>query len=69
MPTLPGMQADVYFGSADNETLPDWRAVASPEDENEDAVQPGVLELLGFDPAELDDDVSESILECGPPAG
>lgn len=48
MPTLPGMNTDVYFGDA-NEKLPDWRDTPiSPRAEAE-----AVKELLGFDPDEL----------------
>lgn len=58
MPNLPGMNSDVYFGSAENDTLPNWRASvvqSEEEDDDEDEVQPGVRAMLGFDPNELDD--------------
>jgi hypothetical protein len=48
-----GLNADVYFGSPD-QPLPDWRDYEE-DDENEDAPQPGVKSMLGFDPAELDE--------------
>jgi|SRR6185437_9336004 len=54
MPTLPGMQGDVYFGDPDK-PLPDWRAL--PEDESvedaplSDRERAALAGMLGFDPA------------------
>lgn len=63
-PWLPG---DVYFGAADA-PLPDWRSVATASDTDDDAPlspgeRKGLIGVLGFDPAEVDDkgSVSESL--------
>lgn len=61
-----GLDSDVYFGDAEK-PLPDWRKDAAHEtdDDNEDEPQPGVAEMLGFDPAELDEsDAQESFDEA-----
>lgn len=53
MPDAFGLPSDVYFGSSDK-TLPNWRE-SPDDDDDEDAIQPGVSAMLGFDPSELDD--------------
>lgn len=54
-----GLDSDVYFGDAEK-PLPNWRKDAAHEtdDNNEDEPQPGVAEMLGFDPAELSEPTS-----------
>lgn len=53
--TLP----DAHFGTADS-SLPDWRKnkdAESPDDDEELVpTPPDVVEILGFDPAEEEDD-------------
>lgn len=53
VPTLPGLNADVFFGGPD-EPLPDWRQDRVAEEDEEESVQPGVAGMLGFDPDELE---------------
>ena len=51
------MKADVFFGSGENEQLPNWRKAHDPdEDDDDDEPQPGLAAILGFDPKELDDE-------------
>lgn len=61
MPTLPGMESDVYFGGVEK-PLPDWRKQVRPEDGAEDAT-PEEFEcaerLLGFS-LTAGDDVPDS---------
>lgn len=50
MPTLPGMESDVYFGDAEK-PLPDWRKQVQLEDGAEDATPEEIAQaerLLGF---------------------
>ncbi len=51
------MPGDVYFGGPEV-PLPDWRAEASPSDEDDDAPlseeeRQAMIKVLGFDPSEL----------------
>lgn len=58
MPDAFGLDADVFFGDPDK-PLPNWRKDAestAEADDEEDSPQPGVAEMLGFDPKELDDE-------------
>lgn len=61
MSSLPGLNADVYFGDAER-SLPDWRTEAEqddaeePEDELDEERLAAVRSLLGFDPDELSKD-------------
>ena len=64
MPTLPGMNGDVFFGSVET-PLPDWRNVL-PEEKDDDSISEGdravVIGMIGFDPREksIDPFVSSS---------
>jgi hypothetical protein len=51
VPEIPGLPADVFFGDAEK-PLPDWRKKLADEPDD-DAPQPGVEAMLGFDPEEL----------------
>ena len=63
MASLPGIDADVYFGDTEK-PLPDWRAEV-PENEDADADddspenRAGVSAILGFDPAEIEEESPE----------
>lgn len=50
-----GLDADVYFGDPEK-PLPNWRKTGREDADDEDIPQPGIAEILGFDPAELDDE-------------
>lgn len=58
MASLPNLDADVYFGDAEK-PLPNWRDWDESADEEaklskEDRA--ALVGVLGFDPAEIDDD-------------
>lgn len=64
MATMPGMDGDVYWGDPDKPP-PDWRKHPIPDaDEDDDSYSEDatperkrwVHNVVGFDPAELDDD-------------
>jgi len=62
MPDIPGLPADVYFGSTDA-PLPAWNGTDEWEaDEAEEDREPtdderrAVSAILGFDPRDIDDD-------------
>lgn len=63
MPKIPGLPGDVYFG-APGKPLPDWRrmlpAPQHGKNTDDDAISPSerqaITGMLGFDPAEIDDD-------------
>lgn len=63
-----GLKSDVFFGSA-AKPLPNWRE-SEETDEDEDSPQPGVAEMLGFDPSELDESetAETSLHESASPA-
>lgn len=55
MAQIPGLPADVYFGSAENEPLPDWREETPDTDDpieaDEDDDNSGLLKsLYGYSP-------------------
>ena len=57
MPSLPGLDADVFFGDSEK-PLPDWRQrVVEESDDPEDSLTDddlaAVKSMLGFDPDEL----------------
>jgi hypothetical protein len=58
MASIPGLDADVYFGDAER-PLPDWRQVLPETDDDADepteAERQAVIGMLGFDPRELDE--------------
>lgn len=58
MPSVPGLNADVYYGDTETD-LPDWRADVSDEvsasdddDTLTDDEEQAVISILGFDPDE-----------------
>lgn len=53
---MPGVDADVYFGSLDD--VADWDVDddEDPDDEELETTPADVVALLGFDPKEIDDD-------------
>lgn len=60
MSSFPDSDADVHFGAVGND-LPDWRGGPldddeDPDDEELDATPEDVIQVLGFDPLELDED-------------
>ena len=60
MPSLPGMNHDVFFGPTN--ALPDWRKATPPADDDEPATdeeRAAVADILGFDPAMIDEDDEE----------
>lgn len=61
MATLPGLDADVFFGDV-AKPLPDWRPHAHDEDHDDDDDEPlspderaALVGVLGFDPTEWED--------------
>ena len=64
MASIPGLNGDVYFGDPEK-PLPDWRAEIGEEDEDDDDDDTSeeqlaaVKAMLGFDPAELNDEPEE----------
>lgn len=58
MANVPGLPADVYFGSV-GKPLPDWRRTIGPsgpdDDEPSDDERKAVAAILGFDPREIDE--------------
>src|SRR6185437_9594228 len=61
MASIPGLDADVFFGAVDK-PLPDWRGpedLATDEDAEDrplsDDERRALVSVLGFDPAELDE--------------
>ena len=67
MADIPGLQADVFFGDADNKPLPNWRKEISERDDEDDEDKPlskgeraALVGVLGFDPEEIDSEVKES---------
>lgn len=66
MPDIPGLKADVFFGDAQADQLPDWRKLIPDRDDEDDEDEPlstaeraALVGILGFDPTELETDSVE----------
>ena len=59
MPQPPPELPDIHYGTAEGE-LPDWRKSEDddedPDDEELPETPPEIIEILGFDPLDLDED-------------
>lgn len=68
MASVPGLEADVYYGDAEK-ALPDWRENVADSDEDGEEPEEGdtlsdeehqaVTSILGFDPLEDGEEESE----------
>lgn len=73
MAQIPGLPADVYFGGAENEPLPDWREEMPDTDDpieadEEDDNSPLLRSLYGYSPEWFaEDDTTAQLAEADEP--